>query len=293
MSLHDTVRGIESSIPGAKVINAKHFSDPAGMQAHERGTKQFKDRVKRTTDEEFGGQKYKPGSVQAKRFEAEASEIEAFCLACEYKRLGAHRKLKPEAELRERWFKDEGDIYYVRDGSAHFLKSARYPEELFFYKKMIGGCGEEKMEFTDEMYDPVPIPNDSEGDTEPCVSCKNPTTSRRYKVWKEGSKKWKLQRKGIAQRGLGGMERTNENIGGMIAGHGAPEVAEAMRRSGVLQTRRDENGNPVTTAVFRSERHKADVVKEFNRRQAEAQARGFRGTRGGVKFLRHGGLTPD
>jgi hypothetical protein len=89
----------------------------------------------------------------------------------------------------------------------------------------------------------------------------------------------------------------NEHLGGQVAVHAAPEVREELEKRGDLQVRRDENGHECTYLVSKSRRHQAEQLKEYNRRQAEAEARGWRGTHSrhgwGVKYLRHGGLTPD
>ena len=259
-SLSDTVRNVEASIPGAKVLNAKHFSDPAGVQAAERGTKGFRERVKRTTDEEFGGQKHKPGRVQSA-----CADHEAWWL-----RIGVGVDEPKVMEFHE-----------------HDPRSGRLTDRVY-------------MTWTEADYK-----------KHECDSCKNPVyqtcdmTDRdvwvcdkcRYTLGllheNESGSKWRLHHKSMTLRHLGGMEFSNENLGGIMGAHGSPDVADAMRRSGVLQTRRDENGNAVETAVFSSRRDMESKVKMFNRMQKDAEARGFRGTRGGVKYIRHAGGTPD
>lgn len=249
MSLNDTVRKVEASIPGAKVINAKHFDNPAGVQAAERGTKAFSERVKRTTNEEFGGEKYKPGSVQV------------------------------PVDWEHPWWVS---ILVCPDALPVGAKMACNQAD-FFEERKCAAC--EKKVYRH-------LWNTDEDKTIICEECR--LDQGFFHEWEvKEAQKWRMKRSSMTLHHLGGMERSNENIGGIMGTHGAPEVAEAMRRAGVLQTRIDQNGNPVETAVFSSRKDMEAKVKMFNRMQQEAADRGFRGTRGGTKFIRHGGITPD
>jgi len=252
MSLNDTVRHIQDSIPGVRVLRAKHLKDPAGVAHYEKSHPKMGDERKRIRDEEFGGQKHKPGEVRISVPEGEAWWV----------RIGIGEDKPYDYEVR-------------MPGSKTVLRSVSKESWL---KHECAECGK-------TVYQNVGLP---ERETWLCEKC-------RYALGflhdSESGSKWNRQHKGISVL-HGNGEISNENIGGFCDRHTAPEVREALVSSGVLQTRRDANGNPVQTAVFKSRRHQADMLKEINRRQADAAASGFRGTRGGVKYLRHGGLNP-
>jgi len=246
-SLNDTVRSVEASIPGSRVLNAKHFANPAAEQAAERGTKAFSERVKRTNDEELGGQRHRPGHVAAKS-----------------------------------WI---GNVWWINVG----VGADKATDDTGRYAKIKSAdwTKRECMECNAAIYQ---HPWWQERVTWICEACRYKAG---YLYETESGSKWRMQHSSMTLKHLGGMERSNENIGGIMGGHGAPEVAEAMRAAGVLQTRRDESGNPVETAVFSSRKDMESKLKLFNKMQREASDRGFRGTRGGVKYIAHGGNAPD
>lgn len=96
-------------------------------------------------------------------------------------------------------------------------------------------------------------------------------------------------------RRTGSGEILNENIAGVMMQHGHPDAVAAMKAAGVLQERTDQVGNTATYAVASSRKAQERAVKEFNKRQAEARDKGWRGTmsrsegRRSVWFCAHGG----
>jgi ribosomal protein L44E len=107
----------------------------------------------------------------------------------------------------------------------------------------------------------------------------------------------RLKESFTTRRGAQGGIR-NENIGGQMQRHGEPSVVAHMRATGQLRVLRDETGNHTEYLVSSSRKHQAEQIKEYNRRQIEAEARGWKGTRSanlgyGVKIIRHGGNTTD
>jgi hypothetical protein len=109
--------------------------------------------------------------------------------------------------------------------------------------------------------------------------------------------KAKQLRASFSRRALGGMEILNENIGSQMVQHADPALKRELMDRGVIQVRKDQNGNAQPYMVAGSRKQQANILKEYNRRQGEAEARGWRGTRSsagmGVKYIRHGGQTPD
>jgi hypothetical protein len=108
--------------------------------------------------------------------------------------------------------------------------------------------------------------------------------------------KGKRNIKGNTSKRLGGMEFANEDLGTNIEAHGDPAMVADFQRRGLLRKRLDAMGFPVTNLVTGSRKEQERIHQEFNRRQKEAQDRGWVGTRSasGVKvhFLNHGGNTP-
>ena len=100
----------------------------------------------------------------------------------------------------------------------------------------------------------------------------------------------------MTRKHLGGMELLNENLSGQMQKHGDPAYVAHLRETGQLQIRKDQNGNPCEYLVSSSRRQQAEQLKQYNRSQHEAEARGWGGTRssrGIVRKINHGGLTPD
>lgn len=83
---------------------------------------------------------------------------------------------------------------------------------------------------------------------------------------------------GMTRKRLGGLEILNENIGGQMRTHGNPALVAELRKRGILQTRKDQNGNPCEYMVAGSRKRQAEIIKEYNRRQKEAGDAGWRGT---------------
>lgn len=94
-------------------------------------------------------------------------------------------------------------------------------------------------------------------------------------------------------KALGGMELVNENLGSYMGANGHPEIVKRMRESGQLQVRRDADGHPVEVLVSKSRKQQEQQLKAWNRVQAEARSGLPESQRHRVRFLRHGGLSPD
>jgi len=101
----------------------------------------------------------------------------------------------------------------------------------------------------------------------------------------------------FTKKGIGGLELRNENLGCFMSGHGDPAFVEHMRRTGQIQVRKDERGNPCEYLISNSRKHMNEQLKNFNDAQKRAEDRGWRGTYShgsyDVKRLNHGGMSPS
>lgn len=277
--LNDGVRWIEKAMPGAKVRNTNWVKDPAAEAAYQRGTAKWADEVKRTKDEILGGQKVSERDryVSAKKLRDYGTSLvhtrPARGLKGNPLKLALFRITNDPSEECVRW-EDPQDGMDRRSVMGGFLNQYRMEFVRWVSEKWCSKNGVSIPDHPVEKYVPEELVQ----------------TRFHYRG------RLKRRRNAMSIVDHSGDVR-NEHLGGQMVQHAAPEVMQAMEQRGDIQVRKDQNGNDCVYLVSKSRKHQAQQLKEYNRRQADAESRGWKGTRSrhglGVKYLRHGGLTPD